>query len=294
MRITHWGALSIGVTFIVGGAALVALIPGTWPMVGWVMLAFGVAIAIASFLMSRGVSPPNAVRKPHIRLEVRRDTHTAQHTYVVATNDGDLAAINVTGECVLRNGDCAIKFGPANVGVTPNPTLIPMTLFSGGRQLQTRHPNAPPDLPPPECEFSTLTMQAFLDAAQGEYTGGDGRPFVGPDRPEPLACKFNITYTDPGKHERYNRTHILRYSRGAIRIDLDEAPDPATLTPAHPTVAQPDGPTIDSAQSHRPHSSPVRKLSAQDRIDAARERITEPLADIWEALSPPPKDQKPK
>ncbi|MEA2235974.1 MAG: hypothetical protein QOC81_698 [Thermoanaerobaculia bacterium] len=227
MRITHWGALSISVTFIVGGAALVALIPGKWPMVGWVMLFFGVGIVIASFFM-----PPNAVRKPHIRLEVRRDTHTPQHTYVVAMNDGDLAAINVSGECVLRNGDYAIKFGPANVGVTTNATLIPMTLFSGGRQLQTRNLNAPPDLPLPECEFSTLTMQAFLGAAQGEYTGGDGRPFVGPDRPEPLACKFNITYTDPGKSERYNRTHILRYSRGEIRIDLDEGGDPFADSPA--------------------------------------------------------------
>lgn len=173
--------------------------------------------------------PSRVGKRPLIRLEIRHDDHSPQHTYVVAMNDGDAAAINVSGECAMRNGALAytIKFGPANVG-TANPTVIPMTLVTGETQLQTRGPNAPPDLPPPQCEFTTTVIQAFLGAAQGEYTGGDGRPFVGPDQPEPLACKFNVTYTDPAKTERYNRTHILRYAQGKMRIEVDQAPDPVS------------------------------------------------------------------
>jgi hypothetical protein len=192
---------------------------------------FCVALAALSFVGAAyelwwrrdAATPP----KPRVRLEIRRDSHTPEHTYVVAMNDGDLAAINITGECVLKEGSYAIEFGPANVGASPEAKLVPVRLFCGGQQLQTRDPRTFSD-PPPECEFRTDVLQAFLDAARGTFTGGDGRPFVGSLRPEPLAHKFNITYTDPDKRERFNRTHVLRYDRGPIRIDLDDAPDPTS------------------------------------------------------------------
>jgi len=159
-------------------------------------------------------------KQPLVRIELRHCSHSREHTYAVAMNDGDLAAINVNGECTFNHGAYAISFGPVNLGTHSEPTLIPIRLFSGGRQLETSHSR------PPECEFPSSSFLSLLGAAQGEYTGGDGRPFVGPVRPEPLACKFNVTYTDPDKRERYHRTHVLKYSRGTAQIVLDEAPDP--------------------------------------------------------------------
>lgn len=172
-------------------------------------------------LAASGYIPKLSVDKqPLIRLELRHCAHSREHTYAVVINDGDLAAINVSGECVLSHGAYAISFGTVSVGASSEPTLIPIRLFSGGKQLQTSNSG------PPECEFPSSIFLSLLGAAQGELTGGDGPPFFGPVRPEPLACKFNITYTDPGKRERYNRTHVLKYSRGTAQIALDDAPDP--------------------------------------------------------------------
>ena len=159
-------------------------------------------------------------KQPLVRLELRHCSHSKEHTYAVAINDGDLAAININGECVLRHGAYTISFGPVNVSPGSEPTLIPIRLFSGGRQLQTSHTR------PPECEFPSSSFLSLLGAAQGEFTEGDGRPFVGTVIREPMSCKFNVTYTDPGKRERYNRTHVLKYSRGTAQIALDEGPDP--------------------------------------------------------------------
>jgi len=227
-----WFATGLGV------ASMLATIIYDWlPTSSRVALACTLSIiAVACFLRGYQLWPRNSSSEdeakskkkgPIVRLEFRRDSHSPQHVCVVAVNDGDLAAINVTGECILRNGAIVIEFGPANVGVTSEPTLIPMRWFSGGRQQQTRDPYAFSD-PPPECEFQTDTLKALLGAAIGEFTGGAGSPFVGPPRPEPLAYKFDITYTDPAQSERYYRTHILRYSSDTLRIDVDEIPGSAT------------------------------------------------------------------
>jgi hypothetical protein len=225
------GVGSVAVEFVVAFMMFLGLIPRSS---GFVLLGTFAVISVLAFsgAWTARHTPELTARKPLVRLEIRRDSHSPSHSYVVAMNDGDLAAINVSGTCVLVEGDFNIEFGPANVGATSTPTLIPMKLVSGGRRLQTRNP--PFSEPPAECEFTTGTMQAFLSAAQGEFTVTveDGGQRISPIRPEPLARKFNITYTDPSKRERYSRAHILRYWRGEIRIDVDEAPDPPAITRA--------------------------------------------------------------
>jgi hypothetical protein len=97
MRITHWGALSIGATFIVGGAALVALIPGTWPIVGWVMLIFGVAITVAAIFSdepSIAINETGAEPNVYVEFDAYLDEKTPDAPFVVH-NDGPGAVHDV-------------------------------------------------------------------------------------------------------------------------------------------------------------------------------------------------------